>query len=423
LNLKKDYSEVFQKNDIDGDVLKNLTQATLKEMGINLIGDLVRLQNGIEKLNKNFELSESKMGIIKKDEVKNIENPIKEINVKNEISEETPKNTPESRMKIPDEKNREENIENLNVTDPNLTLCFVYQTTNGASTVAKFIAARSNKSIKNIFSIKIKQLDCPEETTEEVRFETMKEDYISKSSCVVVFLTKNCFQCQSLLSVLKFTLEKKKRIILIHDTTSCEEFPQITELEKDERTRFVVESRVFDSIAITLRENDNVECWNDLVDKLYKTNISIIGENIETDIFLSHKQRTGQGIAHALYISLTGEPHKKKVFLDVRTEFDLHDLKLLISKTKLFVFIMTDGILDSYYCFEEFETASNLEKPILLLYSPEYKPPKNLPNDSKWKKYEKILLHYKIKKYNAQHHNKFVDKIVKVQNEKTNKVN
>jgi len=115
-------------------------------------------------------------------------------------------------------------------------------------------------------------------------------------------------------------------------------------------------------------------------------------ENIETDIFLSHKQSTGRGIAHALYISLT-EKHKKKVFLDVRTEFELHDLKKLVEKTKLFIFIMTPGILDSKYCFEEFETAYNLEKQILVIHGENYKPPEDeLPNDSKWKKFERIIL-------------------------------
>jgi hypothetical protein len=59
-------------------------------------------------------------------------------------------------------------------------------------------------------------------------------------------------------------------------------------------------------------------------------------------IFLSNKKATGRGTAHLLYISLT-EKHKKKVFLDIRTEFELHDLKKLVEKTKLFIFIITPG--------------------------------------------------------------------------------
>jgi len=74
--------------------------------------------------------------------------------------------------------------------------------------------------------------------------------------------------------------------------------------------------------------------------------------------------------------------------LDVRTEFDIHNLQKLIEKTKFFIFIMTEGILDSYYCFLEFETAINLKKPILVIHGENFQSVDNLPDDNKWKKYK-----------------------------------
>jgi hypothetical protein len=44
----------------------------------------------------------------------------------------------------------------------------------------------------------------------------------------------------------------KKKILLIHDA-NCE-FPQVSELQKKEKTPFLEESRIFDSIAITFYE-------------------------------------------------------------------------------------------------------------------------------------------------------------------------
>ena len=64
--------------------------------------------------------------------------------------------------------------------------------------------------------------------------------------------------------------------------------------------------------------------------------------------FLSHRQITGQRIAHSLYSELTkiGET----VFLDVKTELNLHDLKKIVKLCDFFVFIYSDGVFNSQYC-------------------------------------------------------------------------
>jgi hypothetical protein len=58
---------------------------------------------------------------------------------------------------------------------------------------------------------------------------------------------------------------------------------------------------------------------------------------------------TGQGIATTLWVKLDSN-FPGKIFLDVQTEFDLHDLDLIVQKTKLFVLIVTNGIFDSPWC-------------------------------------------------------------------------
>ena len=64
--------------------------------------------------------------------------------------------------------------------------------------------------------------------------------------------------------------------------------------------------------------------------------------------FLSHKQSTGQRIALSLYQELV--TLQETSFLDVKSEFDLHDLKKLVKLCDCFVFIYSDGIFESGFC-------------------------------------------------------------------------
>jgi hypothetical protein len=50
LNLSQDYSKIFAKNAIDGDVLVTLTGEDIKELGITVFGDVRKLQKGIRDL-------------------------------------------------------------------------------------------------------------------------------------------------------------------------------------------------------------------------------------------------------------------------------------------------------------------------------------------------------------------------------------
>ena len=65
--------------------------------------------------------------------------------------------------------------------------------------------------------------------------------------------------------------------------------------------------------------------------------------------FLSHRQITGQRIALSLFQEL--KTIDESAFLDVKTELDLHDLEKIIDVCEYFVFIYSDGILGSEYCY------------------------------------------------------------------------
>ena len=72
-------------------------------------------------------------------------------------------------------------------------------------------------------------------------------------------------------------------------------------------------------------------------------------EELTTSCFLSHKRSSAQGIAGRLYQALS--PHYN-VFLDSEATFNLHNLRLIVKYTGLFIFILSDGIFDSYWCLE-----------------------------------------------------------------------
>ena len=64
--------------------------------------------------------------------------------------------------------------------------------------------------------------------------------------------------------------------------------------------------------------------------------------------FISYKQETGQDIALPLCIKL--KSLGESVFLDIDTEFDLHDLEKIIENADFFCFVLSKDIFKSEYC-------------------------------------------------------------------------
>src|SRR5688500_12334826 len=72
-------------------------------------------------------------------------------------------------------------------------------------------------------------------------------------------------------------------------------------------------------------------------------------EQLKTHTFLSHKRSSAQGIAGRLFQELK---ENYKIFLDSEATFNLHNLQLIVKYTGLFIFILSEGIFDSFWCLE-----------------------------------------------------------------------
>ena len=144
--------------------------------------------------------------------------------------------------------------------------------------------------------------------------------------------------------------ERKKRV-LVWDTESP--FPANSITEKlPENVRVC-----FSSIAVPLIQQYTPNCWKKVADKLFdrtKVNrrtiqiLTPVQPSTKMNWFLSHRQLTGQRMAMSLYHEL--EKMGDSAFLDVKCEFDLHDLKTLVELCEYFVFIYSEGIFASEYC-------------------------------------------------------------------------
>jgi len=160
-------------------------------------------------------------------------------------------------------------------------------------------------------------------------------------------------------------LQRKKKIIFIHDTETGA-FPNPETLSSE-----LLNKNIFAEIAIPLVYEYSLKCWERILHNIEIWKQPKV-EDISTDIFLSHKQTTGQKIAHAIY-GILAERYKLKVFQDVRTLFHLHDLPQLVSKTNIFVFILSEEIFDSYWCRQEFEAAINSNRKIVIVKDQKFK--------------------------------------------------
>jgi len=95
-----------------------------------------------------------------------------------------------------------------------------------------------------------------------------------------------------------------------------------------------------------------------------------------TRIFLSHKRSSAQGMVGRIYEGLKED---YQVFLDSEADFDLHDLAAIVKNTQIFIFVLTEGILDSFWCLQELRSAIENKKRILIIREYHYHLPEVLP--------------------------------------------
>jgi hypothetical protein len=164
--------------------------------------------------------------------------------------------------------------------------------------------------------------------------------YLDRSTCLLALLSEGSLTNKLFQYAILTADSKQIKIIVIHDEDACK-FPDYSEMPKN-----LVDIGIFDDIAIGLSDTFEAEAWQKILQRISrKTDPPSV-----VDIFLSHRQVTGQGIAMVLREGILKKDQTKQVFLDVKAEFDLHDLPKIVEKTRLFIFILTEGIFDSQYC-------------------------------------------------------------------------
>jgi len=250
---------------------------------------------------------------------------------------------------------------------------------------------------------KIEALACPPGDTLEYEFTGSAEYLMKKSNLTLAIITKGALALPSFMHVLQKALEFSTKIVLVHHVKSCK-FPGGNEQPDSVKP-------LFQNIAVSLVDGFEEECWRRILGMTLQDHEAT--EDIRTDAFLSHKQDTAQGLATTFYSQLTARGFK--VFLDVQTKFVLHDLKALVSQTSLFVFILSPGIFDSYWCFCEFEAAVQSNRKIFVVKPTDFEMPKldALPNKFEWSRFKQFFLPARLKDYSALYLEHFVAKMAK----------
>jgi hypothetical protein len=196
-----------------------------------------------------------------------------------------------------------------------------------------------------------------------VRFAKRVEAQLSKSKCLLALLSENTLKNKEFTQAILTAVSKNVKVILVHDESSCK-FPSFSEMPEE-----LLNAHVFDNIAVSLQSHFGKEPWDSIIQRT----IGVAPPVPEViDIFLSHRQVTGRRIAMPLRLELLRLDTKLQIFLDVKAEFELHNLPVIVEKSKLFVFILTEGIFASEYCFKELETAVQLKKKIFVVRDAKY---------------------------------------------------
>mmetsp|Transcript_19729 Transcript_19729/g.27515 ORF Transcript_19729/g.27515 Transcript_19729/m.27515 type:complete len:997 (-) Transcript_19729:49-3039(-) len=267
-------------------------------------------------------------------------------------------------------------------------ICIVFSFTNGEALARKFRQeiTRSGKTV-SLFA-------------ENNAFDTTEiEKKVANSTALVVLLTKDCLKQVEVvfaLNAAKVYFQHPSLVILVHAAESCffpgpDEQPEsvreffsekaVTYLScylqdaiEEILTKFTTEARVLSNILAKKESESQNESHEES------------SENITTRVFLSHKRSTGQGIAGRLYEGLKNDYN---VFIDSEAKFKIHNLKMLVQNTDVFVFILTYGIFLSHWCLEELKAAIASRKRIIVVRELAFNYPETLPDE--WKEVESVL--------------------------------
>jgi hypothetical protein len=251
-----------------------------------------------------------------------------------------------------------------------LKISCVYTDSNSFATFA--LSKPSNVEVFALYALNI-----------DKRFAKRMEAQLGKSKCLLALLSKNTLESKEFTQAILVAITKNVKVILVHDESTCK-FPSYSEMPQE-----LLNAHVFDNIAVSLQPHYGKETWESIIQRTMGA-APPVPEVI--DVFLSHRQVTGRRIAMPLRSDLLRLDPKLQIFLDVKAEFELHNLPLIVEKSKLFVFILTEGIFASEYCLKELESAVQLKKKIFVVRDAQYLIPEKL--DDKWMPYDDYFQDY-----------------------------
>ena len=154
-------------------------------------------------------------------------------------------------------------------------------------------------------------------------------------------LTDKTTQSAAFTDIVRQAVDNRVKIILLHHV----DFPFPSYQDINALSPMV--KTLFESIAIPYQKEYVEDVWDRIIAKLF----NVTKEPPQTlDWFLSHKQSTGQQIALPIYLEL--KEYENTAFLDIKAEFDLHDLEKLVERAKYYLLILTPDIFKSGFCLK-----------------------------------------------------------------------
>jgi len=282
------------------------------------------------------------------------------------------------------------------LADDEIDICLLYSTVD-AEGVIKALKGDLTSKVVNSRNVTVSTLGCsPKDTPADY---AALESNVTKARVLAVILSKESLAIPSMVHYVEVAITNNVHVVLVHHQASCP-FPGPAEQPPS-----LVQGGIFNDKAITFMEQFSDTCAEQLSRKLNKRNTKT--QDIVTRAFLSHKRSSAQGMAGRLYEGLKGY----KVFLDSEASFDLHDLALIVKHTGLFIFILSEGILDSFWCMQELRSAVENKKKVLLVRDVKYRLPNPLPEHVKDMAH--ILLESPCVDYVAEFHQQCVERIKK----------
>ncbi|KAK9814455.1 hypothetical protein WJX72_006166 [[Myrmecia] bisecta] len=251
----------------------------------------------------------------------------------------------------------------------------------------------------------------------------------SCQKAVIFILSANCWEDRQLLAGMRVATRVGKHYLLVHDADSCR-FPDPSQFPADVRDMFdkkavtylsayadfdanlIAEEIYTDEADVApppVADLERQQSQAAMAEVLQGAPAYLASLGLAFRAFLSHRRLTAQGAVGRIY-SEVGKTYR--MFLDSEAKFLLHNLRELVQATHTFIFFMSEGILESHFCLEEFNTAVEAHKPIVLVSMADYHLPSQLPAGLPPQSQAALLAAWEQRLvYHAEHFKPFIERL------------